>query len=82
MLAGARLHATVLAVGLLLRFDWITLPAAWQQTSVLADADLDRRRYRVRHRSGPWSAVEASKDLLAGQIDGALQEAREKAHRR
>jgi hypothetical protein len=37
MLAGARLYATVLAVGLLVRFDWITLPAAWQSASVLAD---------------------------------------------
>ncbi|MFB3828979.1 MAG: DUF4126 domain-containing protein [Bryobacteraceae bacterium] len=37
MLAGARLYATVLAVGLLLRFDWITLPASWQHVSVLAD---------------------------------------------
>ncbi|MFB3779230.1 MAG: DUF4126 domain-containing protein [Bryobacteraceae bacterium] len=37
MLAGARLYATVLAVGLLVRFDWISLPAAWHQASVLAD---------------------------------------------
>ena len=37
MLAGARLYATVFAVGLLLRFDWVTLPAAWQHASVLAD---------------------------------------------
>jgi Domain of unknown function (DUF4126) len=37
MLAGVRLYATVLAVGLLLRFDWISLPAAWQHASVLAD---------------------------------------------
>ena len=37
MLAGLRLYATVLAVGLLLRFDWINLPASWQHASVLAD---------------------------------------------
>ena len=37
MLAGARLYATVFAVGLLLRFQWLTLPAAWQHVSVLAD---------------------------------------------
>ena len=37
MLAGARLYATVFAVGLLLRFNWVTLPAAWQHASVLAD---------------------------------------------
>ena len=37
MLAGARLYATVFAVGLLLRFDWVNLPAAWQHASVLAD---------------------------------------------
>ena len=37
MLAGARLYATVFAVGLLLRFNWVTLPTAWQHASVLAD---------------------------------------------
>ncbi len=37
MLAGARLYATVLALGLLVRFEWITLPDAWRQASVLAD---------------------------------------------
>lgn len=37
ILAGARLYATVLAVGLLLRFHWVPLPAAWQHASVLAD---------------------------------------------
>ncbi len=37
MLAGARLYATVFVVGLLLRFNWITLPAAWQHASVLSD---------------------------------------------
>jgi hypothetical protein len=37
MLAGVRLYATVLVVGLLLRFHWFPLPAAWQHASVLAD---------------------------------------------
>jgi hypothetical protein len=37
MLAGARLYATVFAIGLLLRFDWVALPAAWQHAAVLAD---------------------------------------------
>jgi len=37
MLAGARLYATVFAIGLLLRFDWVTLLTAWQHASVLAD---------------------------------------------
>ncbi|MCC7176747.1 MAG: DUF4126 domain-containing protein [Bryobacterales bacterium] len=37
MLAGARLYATVLAVGLLLRFQWISLSSAWPHASVLAD---------------------------------------------
>jgi Domain of unknown function (DUF4126) len=37
MLAGARLYATVFVLGLLLRFDWVTLPASWQHASVLAD---------------------------------------------
>jgi Domain of unknown function (DUF4126) len=37
MLAGIRLYATVFAIGLLLRFDWLTLPAGWQHASVLAD---------------------------------------------
>ena len=37
MLAGARLYATVFAVGLLLRFNWVALPPAWQHASVLAD---------------------------------------------
>ena len=38
VLAGARLYATVFALGLLIRFEWMTLPAAWQHVSVLADA--------------------------------------------
>lgn len=37
MLAGARLYATVLAVGLLVRFNWVALPAAWRHAAVLAD---------------------------------------------
>lgn len=37
VLAGARLYATVLGLGLLIRFEWMTLPAAWQHASVLAD---------------------------------------------
>ncbi len=37
MLAGARLYATVFVIGLLLRFDWVALPAAWQHGAVLAD---------------------------------------------
>ena len=37
MLAGARLYATALAIGLLIRFEWIALPAAWQHAAVLAD---------------------------------------------
>lgn len=37
MLAGARLYATVFVIGLLLRFEWVALPVAWQHASVLAD---------------------------------------------
>lgn len=37
MLAGARLYSTVIAVSLLVRFDQVTPPAAWQHASVLAD---------------------------------------------
>jgi len=37
VLAGARLYATVFAVGLLLRLHWIALPSAWQHASVLSD---------------------------------------------
>ncbi len=57
MLAGARLYATVLAVGLLVRFDWITLPAAWQHASVLADP-------RVLIVSGVACAVEFIADKI------------------
>ena len=37
MLAGIRLYATVLVVGLLLRFGRFPLPPAWHHASVLAD---------------------------------------------
>ena len=37
MLAGIRLYATVLVVGLLLRFGRFPLPSAWHHASVLAD---------------------------------------------
>ena len=37
MLAGVRLYASVLVVGLLLRFHPFPLPDAWQRASVLAD---------------------------------------------
>jgi hypothetical protein len=51
LLAGARLYATAFVIGLLLRFDWITAPAAWQQASVLADT-------RVLIVSGILCAIE------------------------
>ena len=57
MLAGARLYATVFAVGLLLRLDWIAVPAAWQQTSVLADT-------RVLVASGIACALEFIADKI------------------
>jgi Domain of unknown function (DUF4126) len=57
MLAGARLYATVLAIGLMLRFDWVSLPAAWQQASVLADT-------RVLIVSGVACAVEFIADKI------------------
>ena len=57
MLAGARLYATVLAVGLMLRFDWITLPAAWQHASVLADT-------RVLIAAGVACAIEFVADKI------------------
>lgn len=37
LLAGARLYATVFAIGLALRLEWITVPTTWQHASVLAD---------------------------------------------
>ncbi|MEN6534345.1 MAG: DUF4126 domain-containing protein [Bryobacteraceae bacterium] len=57
MLAGARLYATVFALGLLVRLDWITLPAAWQQVSALADT-------RVLVASGIACAVEFVADKI------------------
>jgi hypothetical protein len=57
MLAGARLYATVFAIGLLLRFEWITLPAAWQHASVLADT-------RVLIAAGIACAIEFIADKI------------------
>jgi hypothetical protein len=57
MLAGARLYATVLAVGLLVRFDWIALPIGWQHASVLADT-------RVLIVAGVACAVEFIADKI------------------
>src|SRR5512145_3113944 len=57
MLAGARLYATVLTVGLLLRFEWIALPASWQHASALADT-------RVLIVSGIACAVEFLADKI------------------
>jgi len=57
MLAGARLYATVFVVGLLLRFEWIALPAAWQHASVLADT-------RVLIASGIACAIEFVADKI------------------
>ncbi len=37
LLTGARLYATVFAIGMLLRFGWISLPAAWHHAAVLSD---------------------------------------------
>ena len=57
MLAGARLYATAFAIGLLLRVQWITLPAAWQHASVLADT-------RVLIVSGIACAIEFVADKI------------------
>ncbi|MCL5745267.1 MAG: DUF4126 domain-containing protein [Acidobacteria bacterium] len=57
MLAGARLYATVFAIGLLLRFDWVALPAAWQHAAVLADT-------RVLVASGVACAIEFIADKV------------------
>ena len=57
VLAGARLYATVFAVGLLLRFNWFTLPAAWQHASVLADT-------RVLIAAGIACAIEFVADKI------------------
>ena len=50
MLAGARLYATVLALGLLIRFHWMSLPAGWQHVAVLADTRVLIVLSRVRDR--------------------------------
>jgi hypothetical protein len=57
LLAGIRLYATVFAVGLLLRFHWIELPAALQHASVLADT-------RVLILSGAACAIEFVADKI------------------
>lgn len=57
LLAGARLYATVLAVGLLLRFEWITLPPAWQHAAVLSDT-------RVLVLAGIGCAIEFVADKI------------------
>ena len=57
MLAGARLYATVFAIGLLLRFDWVALPAVWQHAAVLADT-------RVLIVSGVACAIEFIADKI------------------
>ena len=57
VLAGARLYATVFAVGLMLRFDWIALPAAWHHASALADT-------RVLAVSGVACAIEFIADKI------------------
>ena len=57
LLAGTRLYATVFAVGLLLRFDWVALPAAWQHAAVLADT-------RVLVASGIACAIEFIADKI------------------
>jgi hypothetical protein len=57
MLAGARLYATVFAVGLLLRFEWMAVPAAWEHVSVLADT-------RVLIVSGVACAIEFIADKI------------------
>jgi hypothetical protein len=36
-LAGLRLYATVLAIGVILRFHWFQLPAAWEHLNVFAN---------------------------------------------
>jgi hypothetical protein len=57
MLAGARLYATVFVIGMLLRFEWLTLPTSWQHTSVLADT-------RVLIVSGIACAIEFVADKI------------------
>ena len=58
MLAGTRLYATALAVGLLLRFQWIAVPAAWQHVSALSDS-------RVLIVCGLACAIEFVADKIA-----------------
>lgn len=57
MLAGARLYATVLTVGLLIRFGWIAVPAAWRDAAALADT-------RVLIAAGLACAVEFVADKI------------------
>lgn len=57
MLSGARLYATVFVVGLVLRFQWFTLPASWQHASVLADT-------RILILAGAACAIEFVADKI------------------
>lgn len=57
MLAGARLYATVFVLGLLIRFDWMTLPEGWQQASALGDL-------RVLAITGAACAIEFVADKI------------------
>ncbi len=57
MLAGARLYATVLAVGLMLRFHWIALPGMSEHVSVLTDT-------RILVASGAACAIEFLADKI------------------
>jgi hypothetical protein len=56
-LAGARLYATVFAVGLLLRLQWMAPPAGWQHASALADT-------RILVLSGIACAIEFIADKI------------------
>ncbi|MEN6601196.1 MAG: DUF4126 domain-containing protein, partial [Bryobacteraceae bacterium] len=56
--AGARLYATVLALGLLIRFQWMSLPEGWQHAAVLADT-------RVLLAAGMACAIEFIADKIA-----------------
>ncbi len=56
-LAGARLYATVLGLGLLIRFEWIALPAEWNHAAVLADT-------RVLILAGIGCAIEFFADKI------------------
>jgi hypothetical protein len=57
LLAGARLYATVFAIGLLLRLEWIRLPSAWHHGVVLADT-------RVLIAAGVACAIEFIADKI------------------